>query len=225
MIDADDGRRGAAVGDDGASRQDRERTSTSSASRAVALVEGRLDYEDALAAVLPPPASTRTVGDRSQAIATFEDVHRRVRLTDLSVPPVKVVMTLLVRDERDIVEEHLAFHLAAGVDEVIVTDHASTDGTEEVLARYERDGRVRVLREPEGPFRQREWVTRMARLAATEHGADWVDQRRRRRVLVAARRIAARGARGRPAALRDRRSPSCGTSSPSPTTGGRSRSG
>ena len=83
-------------------------------------------------------------------------------------------MTLLVRDERDIVEEHLAFHLAAGVDEVIVTDHASTDGTEEILARYESDGRVRVLREPEGPFRQREWVTGMARLAATEHGADWV---------------------------------------------------
>jgi len=83
-------------------------------------------------------------------------------------------MTLLVRDERDIVEEHLAFHLAAGVDEVIVTDHASTDGTAEVLARYESGGRVRVLREPEGPFRQREWVTRMARLAATEHGADWV---------------------------------------------------
>ena len=83
-------------------------------------------------------------------------------------------MTLLVRDERDIVEEHLAFHLAAGVDEVIVTDHASTDGTEEILERYAADGRVRVLRETEGPFRQREWVTRMARLAATEHGADWV---------------------------------------------------
>ena len=83
-------------------------------------------------------------------------------------------MTLLVRDERDIVEEHLAFHLAAGVDLVIVTDHASTDGTEEVLARYEAEGRARVIREPEGPFRQREWVTRMARLAASEHGADWV---------------------------------------------------
>jgi hypothetical protein len=89
---------------------------------------------------------------------------------------VKVVMTLLVRDERDIVEDHLAFHLGAGVDELIVTDHASSDGTEDVLARYARDGRgrVRVLREPEGPFRQREWVTRMARLAASEHGADWV---------------------------------------------------
>ncbi len=48
-------------------------------------------------------------------------------------------MTLLVRDERDIVEQHLAFHLAAGVDFVIVTDHASTDGTQEVLAGYERE--------------------------------------------------------------------------------------
>lgn len=83
-------------------------------------------------------------------------------------------MTLLVRDERDIVEQHLAFHLAAGVDLVIVTDHASTDGTQDVLARYEADGRVRVLHEPDGPFRQREWVTRMARLAAAEHAADWV---------------------------------------------------
>ena len=41
----------------------------------------------------------------------------------------KIVMTLLARDERDIVEQHLAFHLAAGVDLVIVTDHASSDGT------------------------------------------------------------------------------------------------
>ena len=83
-------------------------------------------------------------------------------------------MTLLVRDERDIVEQHLAFHFAAGVDVVIVTDHASTDGTEESSRGTSARGRVRVLREPDGPFRQREWVTRMARLAATEHGADWV---------------------------------------------------
>jgi hypothetical protein len=87
---------------------------------------------------------------------------------------VRIVMTLLARDERDIVEQHLAFHLAAGVDHVIVTDDASSDGTDEVLDRHAREGRVTVIREPDGPFRQRDWVTRMARLAATDHRADWV---------------------------------------------------
>ena len=57
---------------------------------------------------------------------------------------------------------------------MIVTDNASGDGTQDVLARYEREGFATVFHEPDGPFQQREWVTRMARLAATEHGADWV---------------------------------------------------
>ncbi len=83
-------------------------------------------------------------------------------------------MTLLVRDEADIVRSHLAFHLNAGVDFVVVTDNGSVDGTSDVLAEYERAGAARVLREPVGEFRQREWQSRMARLAATEHGADWV---------------------------------------------------
>lgn len=83
-------------------------------------------------------------------------------------------MTLLVRDEADIVRSHLAFHLNAGVDFVVVTDNGSVDGTSDVLAEYERAGVARVLREPVGEFRQREWQSRMARLAAAEHGADWV---------------------------------------------------
>ena len=86
----------------------------------------------------------------------------------------KLVMTLLVRDEADIVDAQIAFHLAAGVDFVIATDNRSEDGTTDVLERYERDGRLRLLREEGDDLRQSEWVTRMARLAATEHGADWV---------------------------------------------------
>ena len=38
-------------------------------------------------------------------------------------------MTLLVRDEQDIVRETLDFHLAQGVDLVIVTDNGSEDAT------------------------------------------------------------------------------------------------
>lgn len=82
-------------------------------------------------------------------------------------------MTLVARDEIDIVDAQLAFHLNAGVDFVIATDHASTDGTTDVFRRYEREGVLRLLRE-EGDYHEAAWRTRMARLAATEHDADWV---------------------------------------------------
>ena len=83
-------------------------------------------------------------------------------------------MTLLVRNEADVVDAQLAYHLHAGVDYVIATDNASSDGTTEILERYERAGCLRLLREPGDDMRQGEWVTRMARLAASEHDADWV---------------------------------------------------
>jgi hypothetical protein len=85
----------------------------------------------------------------------------------------KLVMTLLVRDEQDIVRENLDFHLAQGVDEVIVTDNGSEDATVEILREYESQGVLRLLLEPTDDYSQGRWVTRMARLAATE-GADWV---------------------------------------------------
>ena len=83
-------------------------------------------------------------------------------------------MTLLARDEIDIVDSWLAFHLNAGVDVVIATDNRSHDGTTEVLEEYARSGQVQLIREPGEDLRQNEWVTRMARLAATQYGADWV---------------------------------------------------
>lgn len=86
----------------------------------------------------------------------------------------RLVMTLLVRDEADIVDAHLSFHLNAGVDYFIATDHASSDGTTEILERYAAQGVLRLIHESDTQFLQSRWVTRMARLAATNFGADWV---------------------------------------------------
>ena len=86
----------------------------------------------------------------------------------------KLVLTVLARDEADVIDAQVAFHLNAGVDFVIATDNNSQDGTTEILEAYERDGVLRLIREPAEGLRQGEWVTRMARLAASEYGADWV---------------------------------------------------
>lgn len=83
-------------------------------------------------------------------------------------------MTLLVRDEEDVLEANLAHHFAQGVDFVIATDNGSVDRTVDILRAEERTGRLRLLHEPEDTYAQHRWVTRMARLAAAEHGADWV---------------------------------------------------
>ena len=85
-----------------------------------------------------------------------------------------LVMTLLARDEADVIESWLSYHLNAGADFVVATDNRSQDGTTAVLERYEREGHVHLIREVGEDLRQDEWVTRMARLAATEFGADWV---------------------------------------------------
>jgi len=86
----------------------------------------------------------------------------------------RLVLTVLARDEADIIDAQVAFHLSAGVDFVIATDNNSHDGTTEVLQGYQRAGVLRLIKEPAEGLRQGEWVTRMARMAARELGADWV---------------------------------------------------
>ena len=85
----------------------------------------------------------------------------------------KIVETVVIRDEADIIDAHVAFNLNAGVDFVVAIDHESQDGTTEILETYAREGYLRRIPE-RGAMREEEWRTRLARLAAAEHGADWV---------------------------------------------------
>ena len=86
----------------------------------------------------------------------------------------RLVLTLLARDNADVVDAHVSFHLHAGVDFVVATDNGSADGTREILERYQRAGVLHLIDEAGRDIRQGEWVTRMARLAARDFGADWV---------------------------------------------------
>jgi hypothetical protein len=110
------------------------------------------------------------------------DGHCRVEIENPRA--MKIVVAMKVRDERDVIEANLRYHYARGADQFIVTDNGSSDGTEKVLRRYEKAGLLRLISEPEEKFNVRDdgaadrwadrWVTRMARLAASEMNADWV---------------------------------------------------
>ena len=85
----------------------------------------------------------------------------------------KLVMTLLVRDEADILALNLEHHLAQGIDHFIVTDNRSVDATPVILREYRSRGLLSLIHEPAETYDQALWVTRMAEQAALG-GADWV---------------------------------------------------
>ncbi|MGI9556736.1 MAG: glycosyltransferase family 2 protein [Solirubrobacterales bacterium] len=88
----------------------------------------------------------------------------------------KLVAAMKVRDEADVIDANLRYHVAQGVEQFIVTDNGSTDGTLEILTRYRDAGLLHLIEEPGADFRSEAhgWVTSMARLAATDLDADWV---------------------------------------------------
>ncbi len=86
----------------------------------------------------------------------------------------RIVMTLLVRDEQDIIRANIEYHLAQGVDFFIATDNRSVDATAHILREYEARGLLHYIFEGSDDYNQHAWVTRMARMAFSDYGADWV---------------------------------------------------
>lgn len=87
----------------------------------------------------------------------------------------RVMMTLLVKDEADIIESNLLFHKQMGVDGFIVTDNGSTDGTLDIIEKYSRMGWIKeVIKESSVGYEQKQWVDRMIWRAKTVYYADWV---------------------------------------------------
>jgi len=85
-----------------------------------------------------------------------------------------LIMTLLVRDNEDIIAANIDYHLSQGVDFFIVTDNLSEDRTREILKTYQNKGLLHYIYEDRDDYSQNRWVTRMAKLAATDFNADWI---------------------------------------------------
>lgn len=90
-------------------------------------------------------------------------------------PHPKLIMTLLVKNEEELLAHNLEFHHAMGVDGFIITDNNSTDGTPHIIERYRKRGWVlHVINETATDYNQKRWVDRMVMLAKNQYGADWV---------------------------------------------------
>ena len=86
----------------------------------------------------------------------------------------KLIMTLLVRDEGDIIRENIEFHLKHGVDHIIATNNASIDNSREILAEYQAMGKLHLIDEPGRDKSQAAWNNRMTKIAIEEYNADIV---------------------------------------------------
>ncbi len=85
-----------------------------------------------------------------------------------------LAMTLMVRDEADVIRAMLEHSFAQGIDLIIATDNGSIDGTTEILEEYARNGRLILRHDPVHMKQQHTTVSQMARDASTEYHADWV---------------------------------------------------
>jgi hypothetical protein len=86
----------------------------------------------------------------------------------------RLILTLLCRNEIDIIESMIRFHLGQGVDFIVATDNGSSDGTRDCLQHYVQSGKLLLIDQLESIHDQAIWVSTMSRIATEQLGADWL---------------------------------------------------
>ena len=84
----------------------------------------------------------------------------------------KIIGLMLIKDEDDILEDVIEYHMAQGLDGLLVCDNGSTDGTMEILKHYYGTAVLEVYTYDK--FFQDRITTQLAHIAYTKFGADWV---------------------------------------------------
>ena len=86
--------------------------------------------------------------------------------------PGRIVLCFGVVDEVDIIEPFIEYHRNLGIDHFVATDVGSTDGTLDVLSRYENSGCLKLIR-LQNPELDRDLGGAMLHAAVEEYRADW----------------------------------------------------
>ena len=90
--------------------------------------------------------------------------------------PGPVAMLMLVRDEADIIQSNFDFHLRMGIQQFVVTDNGSVDGTRDILADLKRrlGKSIVIIDDPEPAHHQTARVNRMIKVAKEEFRVGWI---------------------------------------------------
>lgn len=83
-------------------------------------------------------------------------------------------MTLLVKNEDDIIKENIDFHLHHGVDYFIITNHNSSDNTLNILSEYQKLNLATIININSDTYEQHLWVSNMAKLAYSKFNNSWI---------------------------------------------------
>lgn len=100
---------------------------------------------------------------------------RKIIFKNKKIKNPTIYMTILAKDEADIIEKNIIFHKEMGVDGFIVTDNNSSDGTREIFQKYFEKGWIKeIIDEESDDYQQVKWVDRMIRIAKDKYKADWI---------------------------------------------------
>jgi len=86
---------------------------------------------------------------------------------------ITLVMTILVKNEADIIEANIRTHAKLGVDAFVIMDNGSTDGTREILSKLEKEFEITIIDES-GYYQQKKFMTKLAFLAKKIYKPDWI---------------------------------------------------
>jgi len=86
---------------------------------------------------------------------------------------ITLVMTILVKNEADIIEANIRTHAKLGVDAFVIMDNDSTDGTREILSNLQKEFEITIIDES-GYYIQKKFMTQLAFLAKKIYKPDWI---------------------------------------------------